>query len=532
MKLLIVDDEIRTREFLQHRIEWDKVGIESVHAAKNGALALELAAVLQPDIIICDIRMPKMDGIEFARRLRLLDLDVKLIFLSGFSDKEYLFSAIQLQAFQFIEKPINPDIVLKAVGEAAAIHQAEQERKQEELRLKVSYDEAIPILRREMVRKLITDPHSPHVMPALLDRGTFMLPPQGPYTVAAAPLFWSQSALPKDPGVVQTELLNALSGHVQFHDWRAIAGFDSHSWLVIVMPGSIGPVYSDGRARAEELRHALSGLLDPQIQFHLAIGRQAAELGDIPTAYRSAVEAGNLQFYKPYGELAFPPDTDSGEALETDWEELRSFREAVRRGEPGQAAGIIGALTTQAKRSLDLDIMRVKDVYFQFLLILLEAALQQGLTEREDEGESRYIWKEIDRIPDLERLHAYVLSFLSVFGKEENGAGAGAGKMREITRVIHTRFHEKGFGIQTIADQVNLSETYLCSFFKKQSGQTVKEYITAVRVEEAKALLANPELKLYAVAQAVGIADPNYFTTFFKKYVGLTPSEYRERLGQ
>lgn len=102
--------------------------------------------------------------------------------------------------------------------------------------------------------------------------------------------------------------------------------------------------------------------------------------------------------------------------------------------------------------------------------------------------------------------------------------------MREIVRFIHAHFHEKGFGIQMISDQVGLSETYLCSFFKKQSGQTIKQYMTSVRLEKAKELLADQALKLYAIAQAVGFADANYFTTFFKKYAGCTPTEYRERL--
>lgn len=531
IKLLIVDDEIRTREFLHHRMDWVKVGITLVESVKNGVLALELAAHWLPDIIICDIRMPKMDGIEFARRLRMLDVETKLIFLSGFSDKEYLFSAIQLQAFQFIEKPIKPEVVLQVTGEAVGIILAEKERKKEELRLKVSYDEHVPILRREMVRKLITDPSSPHVIPALRDRSTFLLPLQGPYTVAAAPLFWSESVIVKNVGLVQEELLNALSNHEQVVNWNIIAGIDSQSWLVLIMPGSFASLYTTGRSRLEQVHGLLREVLDDSIQFHMGIGHQAATLEGIPHAYRSAVDAGNLQFYKVYGELAFPPGEGTSEALEADWEELRSIREAIRRGEPEQAAKVIHALTERAQRCLDLDIIRVKDVYFQFILILLEAALQQGLTDKDDEGENRYIWKEIDRIPDLERLHRYVLSFLVLFGKEENGAGAGTLKMREIIRFIHSHFHEKGFGIQTIAEHVSLSETYLCSFFKKQSGQTIKEYITGVRVEKAKDLLMNGELKLYAIAQEVGIADSNYFTTFFKKYVGCTPTEYRERQG-
>ncbi|MGO4371795.1 response regulator, partial [Paenibacillus sp. MCAF20] len=135
MKLLIIDDEVRTREFLHHRIGWESLGITMIESVKNGMLALELAEKWLPDIILCDIRMPKMDGIEFARRLRLLDSDAKLIFLSGFSDKEYLFSAIQLQAFQFIEKPINPARILEVVGDAVRARRADVDKKTEGLRL-------------------------------------------------------------------------------------------------------------------------------------------------------------------------------------------------------------------------------------------------------------------------------------------------------------------------------------------------------------------------------------------------------------
>lgn len=219
MKLLILDDEGRTREFLHHRIQWNSTGITEVRSVKNGCLALELLLEWVPDIILCDIRMPKMDGIEFAKQLRLQDMDAKLIFLSGFSDKEYLFSAIQLQAFQFIEKPIKPELLIQAVGEAVSIRQAELAKKKVELRLQASFDENIPILRREMVRKLITDPYSPHVVPALVDRDTFLLSDKGPYTVAVAPLFWRTSVISKETKLVQEDILNDLFKSEEMLEW-------------------------------------------------------------------------------------------------------------------------------------------------------------------------------------------------------------------------------------------------------------------------------------------------------------------------
>ncbi|WP_419872444.1 helix-turn-helix domain-containing protein [Candidatus Pristimantibacillus sp. PTI5] len=530
LKLLIIDDEVRTREFLHHRIAWESLGITMVESVKNGILALDMARDWMPDIILCDIRMPKMDGIEFAKRLRMLDSDAKLIFLSGFSDKEYLLSAIQLQAFQFIEKPINPGRIKEVVGEAVRVRQTDLDKQKEGLRLQASFDENLPILRREMVRKLVTEPHSPHVLPALLNRDTFLIPSEGRFTVVVAPLFWRFSDIPKEVRIVQEEILSSLSKSEEMLEWGSIAGFDSQNWLVILMPGTYGSAYMTGWSRLEQLRGVLRRILGPDIQFHMGIGHTAEQLFAIPDAYHSAVNAGNLQFYKDYGEIAFPSEKQAGEPLDTDWEELKRFRESVRRGDVEQADKIIQGLTKRARQRKDLDIMRVKDVYFQFLLILLEIALQQGLTDKEEGGGSRYIWREIDIIPDLDRLHRYVLSLLALFDREE-GKG-GSGKMREIVKFIHTHFHEKGFGIQMIADHVGLSETYLCSFFKKQSGQTVKEYMTGVRVEKAKELLREQDMKLYTIAQAVGFADPNYFTTFFKKYAGCTPTEYRERVGQ
>lgn len=530
MKLLIVDDEIRTREFLHYRINWESLGINSVESVKNGALALDIVGEFLPDIILCDIRMPKMDGIEFAKRLRMLDSDAKLIFLSGFSDKEYLFSAIQLQAFQFIEKPIKPERIKEVVGEAVHARQAEVNKKKEELQLQASFDENLPILRREMVRKLVTEPSSQHVLPALVNRATFLLPSEGAFTVIVAPLFWRVSDISKEVRIVQEEILSGLSQSDEMLEWLSIAGFDTQNWLVIIMPGQYEAAYTMGRSRLEQLKRVLKRILGPDIQFHMGIGHTAADLLHIPYAYQSAINAGNLQFYKEYGEIAFPPEAKTNEALDIDWEEHKLFRESVRRGDVEQANKILQALTERARLTKDLEIMRVKDVYFQFLLILLEIALQQGLIDTEENGQNRYIWKEIDIIPDLNRLHLYVQSFLTLFNREEGTVGGA--KMREVMKFIHTNFQEKGFGIQMIADHVGLSETYLCSFFKKQTGQTVKEYMTSVRVEKAKELLCDHNSKLYTIAQEVGFSDPNYFTTFFKKYVGCTPTEYRERMGQ
>ena len=106
MKILIVDDESLTREGLIASVDWAALGIDEIYQADDGLSGLETARENKPDIILCDVRMPRMNGIEMLEQIEGFDPDVTAIFMSGYSDKEYLKAAIQLKAINYIEKPI------------------------------------------------------------------------------------------------------------------------------------------------------------------------------------------------------------------------------------------------------------------------------------------------------------------------------------------------------------------------------------------------------------------------------------------
>ncbi|SDW14842.1 response regulator [Paenibacillus sp. CF384] len=531
MKLLIVDDEERTRELLRKYIPWDVLGIDEVQTARNGQVALELASEWGPDIVLCDVRMPKMNGIEFAQRLRETDAACTFIFLSGFSDKEYLKSAIHLKALNYIEKPVNLEEVRSAVQLAVQVKLDERKKQSEDRRLQAGVDRSLPFLRQEMVRKLIANPTSSHVRPALENEATFLLPLKGPYTVVAAPLYWDSVELPEDPTSIQEGILYSLSTHSRIGKHRLISGFDSRNWLVLILPGAYGSTYRQQREIIEELYVDLRKTAGEFIDLRVGVGEPVATLEEIPYSYRTAVNMSIVQYYGDGCKPLFHSEVTVGHSpMETKWEEIRSFRDVLRKGDIEEAKRTIHLLTERARKHCDLDILKLKDNFFQFLLVILEVAVQQGITEQSEDAERKYIWKEVDRNPSLDRLEAYVLSFLQPFSERTHGEEQGSVKIREIVRYIHAHFQDKGFTIQAIANHVNLSETYLCSYFKKQRGETIKEFITLTRTEKAKELLRDRNMKLFEVAVRVGFNDANYFTTFFKRYVGCTPSEYRERM--
>ena len=118
MKILIADDEDYTREGLLEEIDWEEFGIDEIMQAVNGEEALKIVRWFRPDIVLSDIRMPKLDGIAFAEEMLQLVPQSKLIFISGYMETEYLKSAIQLSVIDYIEKPIDVDQVKKALRRA------------------------------------------------------------------------------------------------------------------------------------------------------------------------------------------------------------------------------------------------------------------------------------------------------------------------------------------------------------------------------------------------------------------------------
>ena len=106
-KLLLVDDETATRKGILNNINWQEIGIKEVRDAKNGVLALEIAKNFVPDILLTDIKMPKMNGIDLSHRVREINPDCSILIMSGYSEIDYLKSAIRLSALNFVDKPID-----------------------------------------------------------------------------------------------------------------------------------------------------------------------------------------------------------------------------------------------------------------------------------------------------------------------------------------------------------------------------------------------------------------------------------------
>jgi two-component system response regulator YesN len=531
VNLLIVDDEPRTRTLLETKVDWHALGFRQIRTARNGRDALEQAALVKPDVVLCDVRMPKMNGIEFAAQYRKQDPACKIIFLSGYQDKEYLKSAIHLGALNYLEKPIQLDEVADAVDTAVRNRQDELLKQAENERLQSDLDNSLPFLRQALIRKLISPSSASDTLSALPTDRVFSLPAEGPYTVCAVTVCWNPSIPRSELANRQEQVLRLVNESALFRSKNALCGFHSFDTFVFVLPGSYANHYRGSRLEMEELQRELVAAFRSEAILSIGIGQPAARLEQLPASYQSARKASDQQFYTGGGTITFgvanaAPVVGLAQ-VKTGWETIKRLRESLQVGEIDRARAIVGEWCNEARSLRDPNLTRVRDRAHSLICAILDAAAEQDLTSRLSPRCASYERPDLDRLADLDKLSAFMLSFLEPFGQSQE---AHAGKLREVLRYIHQHFHEKDFTIQAMAEDVNLTETYLCAFFKKQVGKTIKSYINELKLERSKELLGNLQMKLFEIALRLGFADANYFTTFFKKHTGMTPTEYRERL--
>ena len=145
-KVLLVDDEEEVRNAIEQRINWEELGFEVIGKAQNGVKAMEIAEKLQPDVVITDIKMPYMNGLELARNLKEENPGVRILILTGFDEFEYAKEAVHLEIEEYILKPINANELSECLKRLKNVLDKEREEKLNVRKLEQYYTDSLPVL--------------------------------------------------------------------------------------------------------------------------------------------------------------------------------------------------------------------------------------------------------------------------------------------------------------------------------------------------------------------------------------------------
>ncbi len=502
MKLLIVEDEKLTRSGLISSIDWSLLGIDEVLEAANGSEGIRLAAETGPDIILTDMRMPRMDGVTMARKIRQSLPDSAIIFMSGYSDKEYLKAAIDLKAVSYVEKPLDPSEVSEAIKKASG-----------ELVARGLVKQGLSASLRENEYRLAEFMTRPGTDPFPSD----MILPDHMHTDDHFSCFiikYGSSPLAFD------ERLTAIVERRRLHEVHTLK--ESYCLCMFVF---------GKRIEREHLLRISGDIKDLAV----SSGIKYISVGDIChgikhgyDSYESAVVRLQEAFF--HDPVAVLMDTDALSASPPIIKDLAPmYEEALESGRSESAEKALTEILAQFSPPCRMLQSQVKDIYYQLFLTLQKAARKSQMSEMILK-ENQSIWDMIEAAESLSSLHGELESLTKEYIEGLSVRASESSMIFTIKEFIRQNYRNESLSIKSVSDHVNRSAPYVCTLFKNETGLTLNQYITGYRIEKAQELLADPRYKITDIASRVGYNDVNYFGKIFKKITDFSPSEFRNNL--
>ncbi|WP_219834993.1 response regulator [Paenibacillus sp. R14(2021)] len=496
-RVLIVDDEPIIRSGLVHFIDWKQYGCEIAGQAGDGLMAQEQVARLLPDIVITDIKMPGADGMELSRFLSVQHPAVKIIMLTGHADFSYALSAIQYGVVDFLLKPTTNEQVIRAIGKATGLLDKEREA-----------DQRLALVREKFFQDMVYG--------ILADRQA-ILEKSEEYRIG----FQSFSL-----GLIEVHALEGAGNHAAIKSverviLHAVQAYPACAFAI----GSdkIGIAAGAEPAQLAEAFAGLNGSVGSLLGFRMSIGISGSHprLDGIHPAYKEALAALAAGAENEAVITCFRGEMNDREES-SQWQVQSFFERIAALLTDNRLDDALHNIheTFESKRVFKRSLETCKLAGIKLSLLLRDAS-QQSVSDMHD----RIIACEtVDEVAAA--LAAYVKKTAIPTASAKGGAVIG-----KIYAHIQDRYHED-ISLQSIADAVYLNSSYLSKLFHKETGETITEAVTRIRMTKAQELLAHSNIRTNEIAERVGLDNPAYFSYLFKKRFGCTPKHYRESLRQ
>lgn len=526
MRLLIVDDDMPTVEAIRQSIDWRAIEIDDVDKAYSAAQARKVLRRGQTDIVICDIEMPQSTGLNLLSWVRVQELDVEFLFLTCHENFDYAQNALQLDAAEYILKPLNARLMSlslqKTIAKIKEKRRLMESRRygewrqenplQEELNFWLSLFSGITLRSREQIRKEIEARNLP-------------VDADMQYSLVVTRVM--------DYEIPSKELGQSLLLYIlESTHSRLLCGHDENSR--VVHRRGINELWyftAVGNLPGDELRNRSQQVIDSctdatRIRITCCIGdpMPIEALADQLTTLQALIER-SVAFY---GQVFIQSDAVST-CPESQILEIGSLRDMLRNRQKVKLLNTIKtaladrtAMKTLSERTLYL----LQQEFLQAVYAHLSEAGMQATRLFADEDSVRLNDQACRSSLDMLRWANYLLE--RTFQSEDDLYKAGS-LVERVQAYIREHYHED-ISRNEIAAEFHLSPEYLAKLYKRKTDQALKDAVWDQRIEQAKRLLREPDARVSDVAGAVGIDNLSYFTTVFKKRIGITPQEYHKSI--
>lgn len=494
--LLIVDDEATMRKGLSSFINWESIDCIVSATACDGADAIEKIENDSIDIVITDIKMPEVDGLDLAKYIYENHPQIAVILLTGYAEFEYARTAIRYNVTQFLLKPTSKDEIITAVKEA-----------QQKIIISKKQDSIakseLAFLKDQFLQDLTCSGITPDTAAGLEKFGISL----DCYYIAAFQLKENPSGINQ----LKELIIRQKSNSYCFRCNNLILSIYYCEHLESVIEN------------CNEIIRIPEHLYSMKISAGISQLHHGAE--EFSTATFEAIHTLSLTFYSTSSIAVFDRQNIQSEYILSaeDTLSLYSLETAILQRDFASATSIISALFMKLKSSF-VNASDVKNICSHIYYLVFRVLAKYQLILPSEEFLIR-----ISHSTDIFQLEDIIEQLLS-FAKKTLTASEKKYSQYVQEAILYIREHlSENLVLEDIAQYAHINSSYLSRTFKKECGYSITEYITAMRIERAKDLLANSSLLTYEIAEQIGINDSSYFSLLFKKHTGLTPTEYKNQ---
>lgn len=513
-KVLLVDDERHTREGIYESIDRSLYDISEIRTAEDGLEALAIAKVFLPDILITDIKMPKMNGIDLSREIKKICPDISIVFLSAYSDKEFYRSAIDISVVKYVEKPIETDELDSAISLAVARRRQIKNNLihyENDIALELTLKKTENVLEHRDIEKYLGG--------AEFD-SCFTVVTTSPDGILFESLLYAYAIMDK----IKTDL-NVLN-------YKFLTSYkDNYLIFHFFMKNELDAVPSSGLV-AEALYSFIKPYFYRFEHLYLGCGSTVCDAGELYISYNQAMKCVQNSFFFPNRCIFF--GEEKNEPTSFDHKLIGEFSTYIKSGDKPKTLKTIEKIYSQIKARSSMGKEKALDIYLKLFFETESVKTDIAKTESNSGPElpaktAAVIMNAAAKSTSLDKLNDELILTVNVFFDEVFG-NKPLSTARAIKEIINERYHDKDLSLNTISKKIFLSSSYICIAFKKETGMTIMGFLNKTRIEKSLAHLADKNASINEVAQKVGYENGNYYAKIFRKTKGMSPKQYRERL--
>lgn len=532
--VLVVDDLPVIRAGITHILQNGQLGLDPIFQAVDGQEAVDLARQYRPDIILMDIKMANLTGLQATALIKAEQPNAKVVILTAHNELSYLQKALKLQVRDYLLKPVRPSKLLELIQEIQ--NEIEVERREQRTIgiVKESLQKTLPVLEASLVENLSrgNTPEKDSFDESLAFLGKRL---NRPAVLVGKIDQYDHFAQGKNAFELQqiTAALVELVRRELPEPQRALVGYSNPGRVVMILS------CDQKLATVEHLRRLGEHLLqviarEMPFTVTIGIGKMYPELDSVPFSYAEANLARRIQNSIAGGNLVvYVEDVQALNVERNDNSFYRIQREqelvnCVRNNQQQQASKLINEILDylQQRYSGSMDIFKANCA--ELITLVSWAAIAAGAN---DHMVLQVLHNQVHGLENFKiapEIRAWTLNSLAEASAIVQSHSREKDVIQQAVEYIHANYRRSEISLQQVAEAVNLSQSYLGFQFKAVMGVSYMRYLTNLRIEESKRLLRGSDLSVAAIADRVGYPNVTNYYRHFQRQVGMTPAAFRQ----